>query len=73
MLAEISALHQEWHAAAQRALQAERMLMESLRGDRTPDALEIEAVCTLRADASRRLQNFLAAAEKASRSCAVSL
>ena len=72
MLAEISALHQEWYAAAQRALQAERTLMESLRGDRTPDALEIEAVCALRADASRRLQTFLAATEAASRNCGVS-
>lgn len=71
MLAEISALHQEWYAAAQRALQAERMLMESLRGDGSPDAIEIEAVCTLRAEASRRLQTFLAATKEASRTCGI--
>lgn len=73
MVAEISVLHQEWHAAHEEASQAERKLMATMRGDSAADPQEIEAVCALRAEASRRLQVFLAAAEVASRNCRTSL
>ena len=72
MLAELRALHQEWHIAHEQAARAERKLMDSLRGDPGADPLEVEAVRALRASASSRLQAFLAAAEVASWRCRTS-
>ncbi|MDR6521170.1 hypothetical protein J2789_003856 [Variovorax paradoxus] len=69
MLSEISALYQEWRAAAERASLAERNLMTWLSGDSRPDPQDIESAYALRAVATSRLKAFLAAVEEASRAC----
>lgn len=71
MLAEITALNEEWRAAERRAAAAEAALMNANRSGVPATREEIERVFALRAEASARLRVFLTACERASRAARI--